>query len=337
VQHLPAGCVTVAISHDGKFVATGTAGHGSQSFKSTVVIHDAKTLTPVRPPSKTPQWVSILKPVRSPNGFLAALSNDPNLHPKEPRPSAGSIVLFSVASGNKQIVAEVQNPITSIALSPDERMLAVCSGPTSGANSVCTLFSFPDGKLITTFSPKANGRLHATFPNDSTKCLILCSRPGIYRAVPDKEKAVKAFLISTENAVIIDESVLDRRDIPVYGVARSRDDGVVVISSEWWIGRCEVESESIGFETIREGGGPLFAYHPGRHLAAKGVCLIGSSPESYVDFTDMSTGKRFETHIVTRTEVADLAFSPDGNWLFAIGFDGESRSLLEKYDLHGLK
>lgn len=329
---------TSEFSHDGRFIAIGTTGGRSQRFKSRFRILNADTLTPAGPEIDTLQWASILKPVKHPNGFLVALSNDPGLTPRQPRPETGRIVQFPTTGGERQIVAGIQNPITSMALSRDEQRLAVCSGPTKEAPSTCRVYSFPERKLLATFRPTQNGQLHAEFPADSKRCLIICSRPEIYRDIPDTEKSVRAFLISTEDASVTDEHVIDRRDLIVYGVAPSKVDNAIVVSSEWWVGQCTIQGDEIEFKSIRDGDGLFFAYHPGRNIVAKGGVFERSAANSYIDFTDLATGELLDRCIHTSTEVSGLAFSTDGQWLVTIGYDTEKQtSLLEKYDLHNLK
>lgn len=307
------GTNSVEVSHDGQFVLLGAASARTGDNTSLLMMLDAQTLYFNGVSGKISQQARDIEFVSDELGFLVGRSTEPGkAHQLDIAGDVGTLELFGLDGTRKVIVDSVPSPISSLSISADRKLVAVCSDASRDFLrwGECNVYSLEDGTLKSTFRPAEAFRLRA----------VMTKEPGEYLIVSEtyNQSPPRATLIAGETGAVLHELDISDRRMQLRGLVGGGGTGEAFVALDGEVGRFEVRDGKFEFEErFYMGVKPDWIdYHAGTGRLAVGASYGGSKERAIVQIIDVKTQKAFETQINT---AGPLKFAPDGKSLYILG------------------
>ena len=311
-QDVHYGTLSIDVSDDGRFLAVG-ADTDRREDASLLLMLNSQSLYFTGVSSRVDQRVSQIKFVSEEFGFLLGCSIDPFVAGREEWPIVpGRLELFGLDGTRKVIVDSVPSPISSLSISADRRLVAVCSDASGDLSrwGECNVYSLEDGTLKSTFRPPEAFRLRAVMTEETDEYLVVCET---YNQSPPR-----AYLIAGETGAVLHEAAISDRRMNLHSLVGAVGTGEAFVGMDGEIGRFEVSEGKFEYKErfYHMGLRPYWMdYHAGTGRLAAGDSQGGSHERYEVRIIDVKTGKAFETII---NDAGDLKFAPDGKSLYVL-------------------
>ncbi|MEZ6035573.1 MAG: hypothetical protein R3C17_20950 [Planctomycetaceae bacterium] len=303
----------MAVSADGAYAKDDTA---------LITLIDAQSCWFTGVSARTSQHVENIEFVSHEFGFLLGRS----IAPADAERNDWSIVPASLErfglDGTRQVIVDaIPYPISSMAVSADGKLVAVCTKPLMDEKPVpvwaeCRVYSLEDGKLVSRVQPAEATVLKAGFIGESESCLI-ASQP-FHPGHP------QAYLVSAKSGEILQESTIADSITEIYSLVTAPQSNEAYVATTAVVWRFAINGRAFEFEkfhtksAIRNTGvNPKWmAFDPIRQRLAVGEETSGTYHLSATTIIDIPS--RTAMHPSART-AGPMRFSPDGNSLFVLG------------------
>ncbi len=194
-----------------------------------------------------------------------------------------------------------QNPLQSVAASPDGRWLALAGGK-------------PYVSLWNVSSRRVTARLPAPSGNRS----VAFSPDSAFVAAAGQDAAIRVWEVGSQRELF----TLKGHAHPVGRVAFSPD-GKWLVSASWPDG--VVKLWELAMHTEKATFGDLPNEHPAAAFSPDSTVLAWSAGDRTIRLAQVTTGAKLGTLSGHGGLVVYLAFSPDGHWLASASTDGTAR------------
>lgn len=325
------GARSMGVSNDGRHVAVG-AKTDREEDASLVLNLNSQSLNFTGVSARVSQWVSQIEFVSNEFGFLLGCSIDPLVAGREEWPIVpGRLERFGLDGTRQVVVDSIPSAISSLSVSPDRQLVAVCSSAITNANSIvenadgyacCRVYSVSDGSLISTFVAKNSETvklLRAVFVQDGTQCLVI-SQPMHWANAVDKMS--HAYLVGSRNGEVLQEVAFRDDPAEIYGLVSSPETGEAFVAVYGEIGRFTFKNGMLEYASFYKTGAfrtsfvpSWIDYHAGTGRLAVGESYGGSRERAAVRIIDVKTRKAFETRI---DDAGQLMFAPDGKAIYVL-------------------
>ena len=318
------GANSFDVSDDGRVLAVG-ADTDQRDDASLLLMLNSQSLYFTGISARVSQRVSPIEFVSDEFGFLLGCSIDPFVAGREEWPIVpGRLERFSLDGSRKVIVDSVPSPISSLSISADRKLVAVCSDASGDFSHLgqCNVYSLEDGTLKSTFRPAEAFRLRAVFTGEKGECLIVREIHG--------PSPLRAWLIAGETGEVLHEANISDRGMQLHALVGSSETGEAFVATDGEIGRFKVKDGKFEFEErFYVGRRPYWMdYHAGTGRLAVSVSNGGTNETLSVRIVDVKTQTAFETLI---NSAGPLKFAPDGKSLYILGLG------VQKYFLDQLR
>ena len=319
------GTFSFGLSADGNTLAVGAAGESGSSDHSLVLLLSSGDLYFTGVSAKVSQWVSPIEFVSDEFGFLLGRSIDPETAERNKWPSVpGCLERFGLDGTRKLIIDSLPSPISSLSVSPNRRLVAVCNSTVTDSETLatCRVYSLDDGSLVSTFTPQNPQTvklLKAVFVDDADHCLIV-SQPMHW--ADHLNDVSRAYLTDAGTSEVLQEVDIYDPSAELFGLVSSPETGEVFAAIGGVIGRFTVGNGGYEYEQFYSTGAfslgcdiKWLDYHAGTGRLAVGEIVDGSRRESATRIVDVKTRKAFDTQL---NIAGPLKFSPDGKALYVL-------------------
>lgn len=340
----------MAFSANGDHLALGS-GLADNLDHSNITLLDTKSLLPVWTSVRVPYELTHLQFVSEDFGFLAGVWANPLLFKGNPDASKASLVQVRYDTTFDVLIDQIPGPLTSLAVSPDHQLVAVCSEAQGNKEDAsCRVYRLSDHKLLWTWSPDFCQGLSVAFTNDSEHCLLatqVTHRLAHAKNVPDPEDSgMRIFLVSANDGKLLhrqrhnDESAVYN---PSLVASPTESEAYVLFHRE--IRRITIETDGFVSKTLlsTDGLNALHAYPYQIAFSPKCDFLpfasFGDQREGHnasMWFVNAATGIVSNTQ-VSRFNICDFSISPDGRTLYVLhGNDSATASEISTYNMQNL-
>ena len=307
------GTNSVGVSRDSQFVLLGAASARTNDNSSLLMMLDAQTLYFNGVSQRIPQQAWHIEFVSDELGFLVGRSTTPGkVNQLKLAVDVGGLELFGLDGTRKVIVDSVPSPISSLSVSADRRLVAVCSDASGDLLrwGECNVYSLEDGKLKSTFRPHEAFRVRAVFTEVTGECLIVCQT---YTQSP-----TRAYLIAGETGSVLYEADISDRRMELHALVGCLGTGEAFVAIDGEIGRLEVKDGKFEYEErFYMGVRPDWIdYHAGTRRLAVGASYGGSEERAVVVIVDVNSRQELSPQI---SGAGPLKFAPDGDALYIAG------------------
>ena len=322
---------SIDVSTDGKYLGVGVAVGNSTDGSGLFLIYDSEPVYFTGFSGREPQWVSQVEFVSAEFGFLLARSIDPVECERQNWPIVpASLERFGLDGTRKVIAASLPSPLTSLSVSPDHRLVAVCNQMSADFETpaTCRIFSLEDGSMLSMYSPPYVRLLKAEFVGDSQQCLIVAAPPhwpGPGRPVAQlKDKGIRAFLMDVRDGSVMQEYEIrdDNRSTDVYDLRSSPQTNEAFVAVHGEIGRFTLKAGRFEYERFYSVGAfdsgfvpQWIDYNAKTGRLAVGESYGGSHEQNAVRIIDTKTRRAFDARI---NNAGIVRFSPDGEALYVL-------------------
>ena len=329
-------------------VGTGLTDNGDHS---NITLLDAKSLRVVWSSVRIPYELTHLEFVSQDFGFLAAVWANPIVFKDIAVSSQASLVQVRYNSTFDVLIDKIPGRVTSLAVTPDRQLVAVCSEAQGKEDATCRVFRLSDRKLLWTWSPTYCQRLSVVFTNDSQQCFLATQESHHLesaRAPPAKnDTGMRVFLVSANNGTLLQrEEWNDSRSLghqPFLAASSTDPEAFALFHRE--IRKVTFQNNGFVSETLLSTNGlnALHAY-PVRidfnpkcgflPFASTGDHREGHQPSIW--FLNRDNGSVSDRRVF-RYDLSSFRISPDGKLLYVLHPGGEGiYSEVSIYDLQNL-
>ena len=322
-----------AVSADGKYVAVSADGAYTKDDTALIMLVDAQTSWHTGVSARTSQHVENIEFVSNEFGFLLGRS----IAPADAERNDWSIVPASLErfglDGTRHLIVDaIPYPISSMAVSADGKLVAVCtkwlSDEKAPAWAECRVYSLEDGKLVSRVQPAEATVLKAGFIGESENCLI-ASQP-FHPGHP------QAYLVNAKSGEILQESTIADSITEIYSLVTAPQSNEAYLATTAVVWRFTINGREFEFEqfytksAIHNTGfnAEWMAFDPIRKRLAVGERSGGTYDVSATTIIDIPS--RTAMHPSPKA-AGPMRFSPDGYALYVLG------SPLTKVNLRGLR
>ncbi len=317
---------SIAISEDGQLIALGAKTDQARDDASLLLLLNSQSLYFNGISTKLSQWVSQIEFVSNEFGFLLGCSIDPSVAGREEwQIVPGRLERFGLDGSREVIVDSIPSPISSLSISPNRRLAAVCNSAATDANSAvadenaiasCRFYSLDDGSLISTFVPQDPTKvksLKAAFVDDMNFCLLI-TQPMHWADRVDRH--IHAYLVEANSGKVLQDAAIHDHSDELYGLVSSPATGEAFVAMNGEIGRFKVKDGKFEFEErFYMSSRPYWIdYHAGTGRLAVAVSNDRREMLS-VQIVDVKTRTAFKTQI---NAAGPLRFAPDGKSLYIL-------------------
>ncbi len=329
------------MSDDGhvQALSTGIETIKGDNQKPFLTLIDASSMAPVMAPLAFDDWVTHIEFVSNEFGFLVAVSPESSssqgVEKERQSQLLGSIHRVGL-DGNRKVVSDgLPVPLTSLTVSSNHRIAAVCSRAQFGEDAQCRFINLEDGAIISVVSPPFSEHLSATFSRDSRYGVIIASgrnRLAVGRAEPTPDQSDgQILLVNIADGELVRKKVNSTFDgnSGLLKVRSSETSGEQHISYENHnsITSIIVDSDQIQIQEILKAsqlnghaGFEVFDFDfdAVSNRIAVADRYTGSHTGSAVLFFDLQRQKLANCGIRRKDWMYQARFSPDGRSLFAL-------------------
>lgn len=349
----------MALSNDGTILALGTGldtrfYYGDEQ-KSSLILLNTHSLEPLTAPVLFSHSVSHIEFVSEEFGFLVGVSNDfsevLDVAERTERQAHGSIHKVGLDGSSKLIAERLPMPFTSLAVSPDHKVAAVCSAAQFGEDAKCRFVNLEDGNILSMFSPSFCETLTVTFSGDSQYGVLVTNErlhPAVGRPEPTPDEHwTRMFLVAVTTGDLVETKLLcdsNESIVPPLQTSHTTGEHHVLYSRD--IVSVLVQNKKIVMqEVFRREVSSLprtarifaFDFDPINKRIALADTYDGSHTGCNIWFVDVPSTKLASCQIARKDRLFQVKFSPDGLSLFAlVQVKPRFRSVVVKYDLQKL-
>lgn len=301
-----------AISEDGQLIAIGAKTDQARDEASLLLMLNSQSLYFNGISAKLSQWVSHIEFVSLDFGFLLGCSIDPFVAGREEWPIVpGRLERFGLDGSREVIVESIPSPISSLSLSPDRKLVAVCSDASGDFSRLgeCNVYSLEDGTLKSTFRPAEAFRIRAVFIGKKGECLVVRQMHS--------QSPIRAWLLAGETGAVLHEADIKNRRMELHAFVGCIETGEAFVALDGEIGRFEVRDGKFEFEErFYMSSRPYWLdYHAGTGRLAVTVSDDRPREMASVQIVDVKTRTAFNTQI---NALGPLKFAPDGKCLYIL-------------------
>ena len=354
---LPERCTVMEVSDDSQVLALGTGLEttSGDNQKSFLILMNARTMEPITAPVDFDYWVSHIEFVSEEFGFLVGVSNEfstvLDVAERTELQSHGSIHKVGLDGSTRLIAEKLPMPFTSMAVSPDHKIAAVCSAAQFGEDATCRFINLENGKTLSTFSPSFCETLMVTFSDDSQYGVLVTNErhsPAVGQPEPTPdERWTRMFLVAVKNGDLVETKLLcdsNGRIAPPLKTSHTTGEHHVLYSRD--VASFTVQDKHIVTQQVfRREGNSLprtahifnFDFDPINKRLALADTYDGSNTGCNIWFVDVPSRKLATCRIARNDRLFQVKFTPDGLSLFAlVQVTPRFRSVIAKYDLSKL-
>lgn len=345
------------VSDDSQVLAlcTGLETTSGDNQKSFLILMNTGTMAPITARVPFDYWVSHIEFVSEDFGFLVGVSNDfstvLDVAERTELQSHGSIQKVGLDGSIRPIAENLPMPFTSLAVSPDHKVAAVCSAAQFGEDATCRFIDLENGKTLSTFLPSFCDTLMVTFSDDSQYGVLVTNErysPAVGRPEPTPDELwTRMFLVAVTNGELVETKLLcdsNQRIVPPIQTSHKTGERHILYSRD--IASFTVQDKQIVTQQVLprvESSLPRatrifnFDFDPINRRLALAHTYDGSHTGCNVWFVDVPTRKLATCQIARNDRLYQVKFTPDGLSLFAlVQVTPRFRSVIVKYDLQKL-